>query len=46
MDLRVRLEMPAHLLPECLGPMIQGGKSGAGVILIIGFFHCIFPKDS
>ena len=29
MDLRVRLEMPAHLLAERLGPVVQGGKSGA-----------------
>ena len=47
MDLRVRLEMPAHLLAERLGPVIQGSKSGAARILIMVFFHLhFFPTDS
>jgi hypothetical protein len=46
MNLRVRLEVPAHLLPERLGPVVQGGKSGAGPIFITVFFHRIVPKDS
>jgi hypothetical protein len=47
MDLRVRLEMPAHLLAERLGPVIQGSESSAARILIMVFFHLhFFPTDS
>jgi hypothetical protein len=46
MNLRVRLEVPAHLLSERLGPVVQRGKSGAGPIFITVFFHRIVPKDS
>jgi hypothetical protein len=46
MYLGVGLEMPAHLLPECLGPVIQRGKSGARPILIIVFFHLHFSQKS
>ena len=46
MNLRVRLEVPAHLLPESFGPVVQGGKSGSGPIFITVFFHRIVPKDS
>jgi hypothetical protein len=44
MYLGVGLEMPAHLLPECLGPVIQRGKSGGGPIFIIVFFHLRFSQ--
>jgi hypothetical protein len=46
-DLRVRLEVLAHLLPERLGPVVQGGKSSAMRILFMVFFHVhFFPTDS